>query len=1509
MMVATCLYGTVYIDNNASAQQLLLDDDPFADKIPVPDDYEFEVISGSHAVIGVRPNLLSNFDIDVYTDTTYSMIVESSALSGDVVDLVALDESAWASPPNRGARVTTGTTNYVVEMENDLSQHTYPETWTGWMNISAGGYGPVLEPGPWGAFDMRGVRAPSTILWGGEYSMWYTGSDELQEGRMGLANSSDGIIWTKDAANPVLGPGLFPAWDSDIGGPDVLYDGTTYRMWFSGSFIGDGKIGLATSSDGIGWTKHPSNPVLDNGVGWESQSVGSPSVIYDGSKYHMWYTGGDATIHKIGYANSSDGVSWTKYPSNPVLDLGLPGAWDDTSVFSPSVMYRGGEYHMWFTARDDDPSVANYAIGYATSPDGLTWTKHASNPVLTTSSPWAFDDKWVFDPNVLHDGTQYRMWYSGRCSDAFCYDRIGHATSPDGVIWTKLGIKHEVLDAYEITGLTIGADYTINLDVPATADLDLFLFDFLTDDAQSRAETPWSSTNSGMDINESIFFTATISGDYILVVTNNYGGAGQYNLTFNDSAPTIIAYEPGGFPALMFTQGTVVQVTWNATDDNPLPPNPINITYGSPGSWNTISNDEANDGYYLWDTSTVPCPGTYSMNLSVYDSSGQTTYDEGNYTFDITCLTDDPPLIEAWEPGGSPTQTYTQGDLVQVTWNASDDYPLPFSPINITYGSPGSWSPVSNDEPNDGAYIWDTSAVPCPGTYWMNASVYDSAGQTAFDESNFTFDITCPIDDPPVMEAWEPGGTSAQTYTQGDSVVVTWNASDDNPLPPNPINITFGNPSSWNTISADEANDGSFTWDTSGVLCPGAYWMNISVYDSAGQTTYDEGNFSFEIACPIDLPPLIESWEPGGTTSQSFTQGEFVLVTWNASDDNALPVDPVNITYGSPGSWTPVSNDEQNDGAYLWDTSGVPCPGTYSMNISVYDSAGQTSLDEGNYTFEITCPIDNPPTIEAWEPGGTASQSYLQGDLVTVTWIAYDDNSLPPIPVNITYGTVGSWNIIASHESNDGLHVWDTGGVQCPGTYWMNLSVHDSSGQTSFDESNYTFDITCPIDDPPALEAWEPGGFPSQSFVKGDVIQITWVATDDNALPSNPINITYGSSGSWNPVSNDELNDGAHLWDTDGVQCPGTYWINVSVYDDAGQGAYDHGNFSFEITCPIDNLPTIQALEPGGTPSQSFIQGDLVAVEWTASDDNILPAGPINISYGSSGGWTQLANAESNDGTYTWDTTDVQCPGTYWINVSVVDSSGQSASDIGNHSFGVTCPQIPPTEPPIIVSVEVEPDPQTAGGNVKITALVTDNDSALKDLTVTVEIRTPDGAVLGNFTMIHDQANASFHYSSSFDAEGSYSYEVWAMDPDGNVDSALGFFEMQEEGRPPPPEEQEYNWKPIVALAFTLVLLFSGLISCSLLRFKPSTVPRRTGFRRFLVLAFPFIIAEASTGVLSYLTGYLSIPPLVGWGMGVDLGILLAGLAVSVLVYRKYGKMQNPDQDMETLLKGLQRFY
>jgi predicted GH43/DUF377 family glycosyl hydrolase len=200
------------------------------------------------------------------------------------------------------------------------------------------------------------------------------------------------------------------------------------------------------------FTKHPDNPVFDVGEGdaWDNAVVSEAKVIFDGARFHLWYaarqrletpTGRRKSPMLAGYATSPDGLRWTRHPDNPIMVPGPVGSPDANHVYPPYVLFDGHEFRMWYSAHDFE----EWSINYAVSTDGAAWQKHASNPLMRAAHDGRWDENFISEPSVLWNGQRFEMWYNGG-SERTSTLRVGYAWSDDGLVWHKWEPDEWILD-------------------------------------------------------------------------------------------------------------------------------------------------------------------------------------------------------------------------------------------------------------------------------------------------------------------------------------------------------------------------------------------------------------------------------------------------------------------------------------------------------------------------------------------------------------------------------------------------------------------------------------------------------------------------------------------------------------------------------------------------------------------------------------------------------------------------------------------------------------------------------------------------------------------------------------------------------------------------------------------------------------------------------------------------------------------------------------------------------
>jgi subtilase family serine protease len=145
-----------------------------------------------------------------------------------------------------------------------------------------------------------------------------------------------------------------------------------------------------------------------------------------------------------------------------------------------------------------------------------------------------------------------------------------------------------------------------------------------------------------------------------------------------------------------------------------------------------------------------------------------------------------------------------------------------------------------------------------------------------------------------------------------------------------------------------------------------------------------------------------------------------------------------------------------------------------------------------------------------------------------------------------------------------------------------------------------------------------------------------------------------------------------------------------------------------------------------------------------------------------------------------------------------------------------------------------------------------------------------------NVTMYRIDGGSWTVYSGGFTlTEGEHTIYYYSIDNLGNVEQERLLVVK-------PPIEVAVNYKPIVAMVFAIILGVAGIWSSKRRPWKGGK-ERMAVVKAFTITSLPFVLAEAATGVVSLLTGQLSIPPLVGAGTAVDSTILLAGMVTAIL--------------------------
>lgn len=233
---------------------------------------------------------------------------------------------------------------------------------------------------------------------------------ERTTGSLVRIESYDGENWSDKTT---ILTGIPNTWESAVNRASLVHKDNKWHLWYTGRDGRVSKIGYATSDDGIHFIRQSKFPVLYPETEQEGESVMNPHVIWNSKKdcYQMWYAAGETYEPDIiCYAESKDGVLWKKH-FHPVLAKYPQHEWEKYKVGGCQVIQlQDGTFKIYYIGYQN-LDVARICM--ANSTDGIKWERNDEN-LLISPSKNAWDADAVYKPTIVEKDNVLFMWYNGR---------------------------------------------------------------------------------------------------------------------------------------------------------------------------------------------------------------------------------------------------------------------------------------------------------------------------------------------------------------------------------------------------------------------------------------------------------------------------------------------------------------------------------------------------------------------------------------------------------------------------------------------------------------------------------------------------------------------------------------------------------------------------------------------------------------------------------------------------------------------------------------------------------------------------------------------------------------------------------------------------------------------------------------------------------------------------------------------------------------------------------------
>jgi predicted GH43/DUF377 family glycosyl hydrolase len=274
---------------------------------------------------------------------------------------------------------------------------------------------PVVSP-QGASWESAGTFNPAVVSYHGKFVMLYRAQDATGTSRIGYAESTDGLHFTR-RPDPILSPETEYEKDGGVEDPRLQRFGDTYYLTYTGYNKKDAQLCMATSRDLIHWERKgvilPAYKGSWN-TGWTKSGAIVPEKI-DG-KYWMYWLGTNADkTDQMGLSYSSDLLHWTEATDTPVLPR-RAGKFDSRVVEPgpPPILTDRGIVLIYNGA--DDRLVYRTGIAVFDRKDPRKLLSRSAEPIFAPEKEW---EKVGQVPNVVfvegmaRQGNRWLFYYGG----------------------------------------------------------------------------------------------------------------------------------------------------------------------------------------------------------------------------------------------------------------------------------------------------------------------------------------------------------------------------------------------------------------------------------------------------------------------------------------------------------------------------------------------------------------------------------------------------------------------------------------------------------------------------------------------------------------------------------------------------------------------------------------------------------------------------------------------------------------------------------------------------------------------------------------------------------------------------------------------------------------------------------------------------------------------------------------------------------------------------------------